>query len=132
MNAERIREFVLSLPHVVETASDTVHWGDKIVFRVGDQAAGGKMFCQIDFAQDGRAILSFAAGPERYHELIELDGVIPAPYRARIHWVAIMQRDALGEKQLKDLLRNARDITWAKLPKRVHDSLPNGKHGNIP
>ena len=132
MDTERIREFVLSLPHVVETASDTVRWGDKIVFRVGDQAAGGKMFCQIDFEKDGRAILSFAAGPERFHELIELDGVIPAPYRARIHWVALMQKDALGEKRLKDLLRNAREITFAKLPKRVRESLTNGKRGAIP
>jgi hypothetical protein len=60
MDAESVREFVLTLPYAVEAAGDTARWGDKIVFRVGDQAAGGKMFCQIDFEKDGRAILSFA------------------------------------------------------------------------
>ncbi len=83
MNAETAREFIRSLPHVVETASDTKRWGDKIVFRVGDQAVGGKMFAQFDLEADGRAILSFAADPEGFRELIEFDGVIPAPYRAR-------------------------------------------------
>ena len=28
------------------------------------------MFAQFDFAEDGRASLSFAAGPERFRELL--------------------------------------------------------------
>jgi predicted DNA-binding protein (MmcQ/YjbR family) len=123
MDAERIRAFLSTLPHVVETASDTTRWGDKIVFRVGDQAAGGTMFSQIDFEKDGRAILSFAANPERFHELIEIDGVIPAPYRARLHWVALMRWAAISDSELEQLLRSARDLTFAKLPKRTRDLL---------
>jgi len=119
MDAESIRAFVLSLPHVVETATDTKQWGDKIVFRIGDQAMGGKMFAQIDFEKDGRAILSFAAGPDRFHELIERDGVIPAPYRARLYWVALLHWDALSSSELKDLLSTARELTLAKLPKQT-------------
>ena len=119
MDAESIRAFVLSLPHVVETVTDTKQWGDKIVFRIGDQAMGGKMFAQIDFEKDGRAILSFAAGPDRFHELIERDGVIPAPYRARLYWVALLHWDALSSSELKDLLSTARELTLAKLPKQT-------------
>ena len=123
MDAEAVREFLLSLPHVVETTSDTTRWGDKLVFRVGDQTAGGKMFSQIDFAEDGRAVLSFAAGSERFHELIERDGIIAAPYRARLFWVAQMRWNAIPDSELKDLLRSARAITLAKLPKRTRESL---------
>jgi predicted DNA-binding protein (MmcQ/YjbR family) len=123
MDAERTRIFLSSLPHVVETASNTARWGDKIVFRVGDQAAGGKMFSQIDFEKDGRAILSFAADPERFLELVEIDGVIPAPYRARLHWVALMRWDAIRESELKGLLRNARDLTFARLPRQTRQPL---------
>lgn len=123
LDAECAREFLSALPNVVETVSDTIRWGDKIVFRVGDQAAGGKMFSQIDFETDGRAILSFAADPERFQELIEIDGVIAAPYRARLHWVALVRWDAIGDYELKDLLRKARDLTFAKLPKRMRESL---------
>ena len=119
MDAESIRAFVLSLPHVVETVTDTKQWGDKIVFRIGDQAMGGKMFAQIDFEKDGRAILSFAAGPDRFHELIERDGVIPAPYRARLYWVALLHWDALSSSELKDLLSTARELTLAILPKQT-------------
>ncbi|MGD0546199.1 MAG: MmcQ/YjbR family DNA-binding protein [Terracidiphilus sp.] len=126
MDAERTREFLRSLPMVVETATDTTRWGDKLVFRVGEQSAGGKMFSQIDFEEDGRAILSFAAGPEGFRELIEREGVIPAPYRARLHWVALMQWDAIGDAELKELLRDAIAMTFAKLPKRTRDLLTLG------
>ena len=40
MDAERLREYVLSLPHVVET----MQWGANLVYWVGDKAIGGKMF----------------------------------------------------------------------------------------
>jgi predicted DNA-binding protein (MmcQ/YjbR family) len=130
MDAERTREFLSSLPHVVESASDTTRWGDKIVFRVGDRAVGGKMFCQFDFEKDGRTTLSFAADPERFHSLIEIDGIIPAPYRARLHWVALKRWDAIGERELKDLLRNARAITFSKLPRQTRELLMKSETGS--
>ena len=85
------------------------------------------MFSQIDFEKDGRAILSFAADPERFYELIGIDGVIPAPYRARLHWVALMRWDAIGDSELKEMLRNAMDLTFAKLPKQTRDLLVKGE-----
>jgi hypothetical protein len=69
MGAGSARAFVRTLPYTVETVSHTERWGDKLVFRGGEQTAGGKMFAQIDFEKDGRAILSFATGPERFREL---------------------------------------------------------------
>jgi predicted DNA-binding protein (MmcQ/YjbR family) len=123
MDAERARAFLLSLPYVVETVSETARWGDKLVFRVGDQAAGGKMFSQIDLEKDGRAILSFAADPGRFHEFLEREGVIPAPYRARLHWIALLRWDVVRDSELKDLLCTARALTFAKLPKRTRDLL---------
>ena len=127
MDTESMRAFLLSLPDVIETVSETTRWGDKLVFRVGDQAAGGKMFSQIDFEEDGRAVLSFVTDPERFYELIEREGVIAAPYRARLYWIALMQWNAIHDSELKNLLRNARALTLAKLPKRTRDSLA----GNI-
>ena len=85
LDAERLREYVLSLPHVVET----MQWGANLVYWVGDKAIGGKMFALSNLDEDHKGVLSFAAGPERYAELLETDGVFPAPYLARAHWVAI-------------------------------------------
>jgi predicted DNA-binding protein (MmcQ/YjbR family) len=123
MDAERARVFLLTLPHVVETGSETRRWGDKLVFRVGAQSVGGKMFAQFDFAGDGRAVLSFAAGPERFRELMERDGIVPAPYRARIHWVALERWDVFRRGELEELLRRAHALTYERLPKRTRDLL---------
>lgn len=123
MDAERVRAFLLTLPYVVETVSETARWGDKLVFRIGDQAIGGKMFSQIDFEKDRSAVLSFATDPERFHELIARDGVIPAPYRARLHWIALEQWDAFRDAELKDLLRDAGALIFARLPKRTRELL---------
>lgn len=119
MNIDLLRNFLLSLPHVEET----MQWGDNLVFWVGDKAIGGKMFALANLGHDGRGVLSFSAGAERYHELLETEGVFPAPYMARIFWVAIERYDVLPSDELKQLLRTAHEITFRKLPKRTRDAL---------
>ncbi|HEX5235163.1 MAG TPA: MmcQ/YjbR family DNA-binding protein [Silvibacterium sp.] len=119
MNVESLRKFLLSLPHVEET----MQWGDNLVFWVGDKSIGGKMFALTNLDRDSNGVLSFAAGPEKYHELLETEGVFPAPYMARIFWVAIERYSVFSSSELQLLLRNAHQITFAKLPKRTRDVL---------
>jgi predicted DNA-binding protein (MmcQ/YjbR family) len=123
MDAQSPRVLLLSLPHAVETVSRPERWGDELVFRIGEQAAGGQTFAQIDFPADGRAILSFAAGPEHFGELTQRDSIAPAPVRARIYWVARMDWRAPGERELESLLKNAHGITFAKLNKKFQHAL---------
>ena len=119
MDAERIRAFLLTLPHAVETRQ----WGNNLVFWVGDKAIGGKMFALINLDDPGprlaRSDLMFAANPERFHELLEVEGIIPAPYLARAKWVALEQTSVLLRIELEDLLREANAIVLSKLPLRV-------------
>ena len=84
MDSESARAFLLRLPHVEET----LQWGNNLVFWVGDKAIGGKMFALMNLDADSNGVLSFAAGPEGAAELLEIDGIFPAPYLARAHWVA--------------------------------------------
>jgi predicted DNA-binding protein (MmcQ/YjbR family) len=114
MDAERARKFLLSLPHVVET----MQWGDNLVFWVGDKAIGGKMFVLMSL-DGGEGVVSFAAGAERFAELVEQDGLKPAPYFARIFWVAAEGWAALRDKEWEAELRAAHAMTLAKLPKGV-------------
>ena len=58
----------------------------------GDKAIGGKMFAVVDLGKGG-PVMSYAAGPERFAELVEREGIIPAPYLARAHWVAVERWD---------------------------------------
>ena len=119
MNVESVRAYLLSLPHVEET----MQWGDNLVFWVGDKALGGKMFALANLSPDDNGKLSFAAGPERYAELLEIEGAFPAPYLARAHWIAIRSYDVFSTSELKDHLLNAHAVVYAKLPKRVKDAL---------
>jgi predicted DNA-binding protein (MmcQ/YjbR family) len=119
MDAEQIREALLELPHVEET----MQWGANLVFWVGDKAIGGKMFALVNLDEDGKGVISFAAGQERYSELLEVDGVIPAPYMARVFWVALTRWDAIPSRELIGLLAHGRDLVYAKLPKRTKDAL---------
>jgi predicted DNA-binding protein (MmcQ/YjbR family) len=123
MDAERLRAFLLTLPHAVETRQ----WGNNLVFWVGDKAIGGKMFALINLDDPGprlaRSDLMFAANPERFHELLEVEGIIPAPYLARAKWVALEQTSILSRTELEDLLREANAIVLSKLPQRVRKVL---------
>jgi predicted DNA-binding protein (MmcQ/YjbR family) len=119
MDAEQVRAIVRKLPHMQET----VQWGETLVFWVGDKVVGGKMFALVNMEGDGKAVMSFSAGPERYSELLEREGIIPAPYMARIHWVAIQHWQAIEPRELSALLANAHSLTFAKLPRRTKDML---------
>jgi predicted DNA-binding protein (MmcQ/YjbR family) len=120
MNAERLRAYLLNLPHVVET----MQWGANLVFWVGDKAIGGKMFALVNLEDPGEGrrrvvghgILMYSAGKERYSELLELDGLIPAPYMARNFWVAAERWEVFRDAEWQRELRAAYEITLAKLP----------------
>ncbi len=114
MDTEQTRTFLLKLPEVEET----LQWGESLVFWVGDKAIGGKMFAVMSL-DPGKTVLSFAASPEGFAELTECEGIIPAPYLARIHWVALERWSALRNLELQQRLRAARDRVAEKLPART-------------
>jgi len=115
MDNERIREICLALPHVVET----LNWGHHLVYFVGDKDIGGKMFAMTDVDGSGTGVLWFHCGPERFHELLEQDGIIASPYLARVHWVTVERWDTLRPRQIEDELQRAYNLICAKLPKRT-------------
>jgi len=114
MDIEQVRAYCLSFPHVTEV----VLWGNDLVFKIG-----GKMFAVIGLDPASGHCMSFKCTPEKFAELIEQDGINPAPYVARYHWVALQRFNALSEKELKALLRNAYDLVLAKLPKKARAEL---------
>jgi predicted DNA-binding protein (MmcQ/YjbR family) len=120
MDAERVRGFLLGLPHVV----DTMQWGENLVFWVGDKAVGGKMFALVNLDGDSKhAPIAYAAGQERFSELVEIEGVAPAPYFARIFWVAVQRWDIFRDAEWERELRAAHEVTLAKLPPKTRKIL---------
>ncbi len=100
-------------PHVTES----VQWGDNLVFKVA-----GKIFA-IASLEPADVCISFKCSPQDFAELVERPGIIPAPYLARAHWVALESEDALPASELKQRLRTAYDLVVAALPKRARAAL---------
>ncbi len=113
MNIEQLREFCLSLPY----ATEDVKWGSDLCFCVG-----AKMFA-VTGLDSGDGQVSFKCTPEKFAELIEIEGIIPAPYVARYHWVAVQKPDALAESELKDLISKSYQMVFDKLPPKVKKNL---------
>ena len=85
MTIDAAREYCLSLTH----ATESIQWGNDLVMKVG-----GKMFAVI-VLEPAKVWISFKCSPEDFAELTERPGIIPAPYAARYHWVALETKDAL-------------------------------------
>ena len=115
MDNERIRQICLALPHVAET----LNWGHHLVYWAGDRDIGGKMFAMTDLEGIGVGVLWFHAGAERYHELVEREGIRPAPHLARAHWVAVERWDTLRPREIEDELARAHALIFARLPRRT-------------
>ena len=113
MTIEAVREYCLSLPH----ATESIQWGNDLVLKVG-----GKMFA-VMVLEPAPVWISFKSTPEDFAELTERSGIIPAPYSARYHWVALESKDALTNSELKDRLRESYDLVFAKLTKKARAAL---------
>ncbi len=112
MDQESVREFCLSLPH----ATERVQWGNDLLFCVGE-----KMFTVLALDTSYGHVMSFKCTPEQFAELTERNGIVPAPYVARYHWVALERFDALKDSELKSLIKNSYEMVLAKLPRKVSD-----------
>ncbi len=119
MDNERIRAICMALPHVTET----LNWGHHLVYWAGDRDIGGKMFAMTDLDGTGFGVLWFHCGAERFHELLEIEGISASPYLAKAHWVTLERWDALKPRQIEEELRQAHELIFAKLPKRTRTLL---------
>ena len=114
MEIEWVRRHCLSFHDTTER----VQWGDNLVFKVA-----GKIFA-IAALEPAAHWLSFKCAPEEFSELVERPGIVPAPYLARAHWVALEEADVLSPEEIRRLLARAYDLVVSKLPKAKQAALP--------
>jgi predicted DNA-binding protein (MmcQ/YjbR family) len=104
---ERVRRICLALAEVTED----VKWGNDLCFCVEK-----KMFAAMDL--DPPYSLAFKCTPEKFAELVERPGIIPAPYMARNMWVQEQELGSVLERtELERLLRTSYELVIARLPK---------------
>ena len=121
-----VRACCLALPH----ATEDVHWEHNLLFRIA-----GKMFCVANLEPGlSPTKIAFKCTPEKFAELVEIDGIIPAPYMARNHWVAMLEIDALRQPEIKELIQESYQLILEKLPKKTQAALqakPATKAGKV-
>jgi predicted DNA-binding protein (MmcQ/YjbR family) len=95
-----------------------MQWGNNLLFRVGE-----KMFAILCLDSVPDVKFSFKCTPEEFATLVEREGIIPAPYLARNHWVGLQDLDVLKPAELKRLIRDSYQMVHDKLPMKVRDQL---------
>ena len=108
MTLEAIRAICNALPGVTED----IKWGSDLAFSIG-----GKMFCVVNTEPPHQ--MSFKCTADDFAELVEREGVIPAPYLARAMWVqqTELASEALDRREFERLLRTSYELVVEKLPK---------------
>src|SRR3979490_173638 len=113
MDAERMRAMLLKLPHVAETEA----WRPYVLFWAADKSIGGKLFAMMNPVNETNGVITYAAGPERYAELLEREGVSPSVEFPRSQWVQVERWDVFRQAEWQSEMEAAHAIITAKLPK---------------
>lgn len=108
--------FCRALPH----ATEDVKWGNDLVFSVG-----AKMFA--GFTSDGKDATFGCKVPEDdFAALTSIDGIEPAPYAARYHWISVDDPKVLPESEAIVLIRGSYELVKAKLSQKLQKQLAAG------
>jgi predicted DNA-binding protein (MmcQ/YjbR family) len=116
MTLDSVRDYCLSLPH----ATEDIQWENDLLFRIS-----GKIFAGLSL--DPPHSLSFKCAPEKFDELIEIEGILPAPYMARNKWVMLERLDALNDSEIKSLIKDSYEMIFSKLTKKSQAELGAAK-----
>jgi predicted DNA-binding protein (MmcQ/YjbR family) len=109
MTIETVRTICRALPGTTED----IKWVEDLVFSVGK-----KMYAVVSLVPPHT--VAFKCSPDTFAELVEREGIIPAPYLARAMWVQEKELGAaLDRQELRELLRASYELVKAKLPKKV-------------
>ncbi len=113
MNVNAIRSHCLSFPH----STEKLQWGETLCFKVQGEAkrkAEAKIFAlmNLDAVPPG---LCVKCSPERFAELTEIEGIVPAPYLGRYKWVLLENLDVLPARDIEDLIAESYEMVASKI-----------------
>lgn len=109
MDVEAAKALCRSFPGCTED----IKWGADLVFSVG-----GKMFAVTGNAAPAEG-MSFKVDDDRFLELTDRPGIMPAPYLARAKWVYVNREADLPDREAAELLRRSYALVFAKLTRKL-------------
>jgi predicted DNA-binding protein (MmcQ/YjbR family) len=121
-DVEWIRELCSSLDDV----SENLQWGETLCFKLH-----GKLFALVDLSQGKLAPVVLKSSPEKFSELVEIEGISPAPYVGRYKWIQLANSNVLPAAGLEALIRESYDLV-AKNAHRKNVHKKNAPRKNAP
>ncbi|HEX3103552.1 MAG TPA: MmcQ/YjbR family DNA-binding protein [Terriglobales bacterium] len=109
MNLDSIRKRCLSFPG----ATERLQWEDELCFKVR-----GKIFAMVSLSSVPQRLI-FKCDPEQFLELIENEGVVPAPYVGRYKWVMMEDLKALSGSEIDRCLRKSYTMVASKVRPKI-------------
>jgi predicted DNA-binding protein (MmcQ/YjbR family) len=95
-----------------------IKWEDDLVFCVS-----AKMFAVYCMRGPDKGRLSFKVDPDRFLELTDQPGIVPAHYMARAFWITLVEPERFSRDDIQDFVRHSYELVRAKLTKRMQASL---------
>jgi len=114
MKADELKTFCSDWPGV----ASGIKWEDDLVFTVA-----AKMFAVLCLQGPDRDRLSFKVDPERFLELTDQPGIVPAHYMARAFWITIAEPERFARAQIEEFIRHSYDLVRAGLSKKMQAKL---------
>lgn len=104
MNFDALRALCLSLPD----ATENLQWEGELCFKVR-----GKIFVMVSLSSVPQRVI-FKCDPEEFLELIENEGVAPAPYVGRYKWIMVESLEAVPDSEIDRCIRKSHAMVSAK------------------
>jgi predicted DNA-binding protein (MmcQ/YjbR family) len=108
-DVEWIRKLCLSLPD----ATENLQWGETLCFKVR-----GKLFATVHLSEGKLAPIVLKSAPEKFHELLEIEGISQAPYVGRYKWILLSNCNVVPAREMENLVRQSYELVSAKAPKK--------------
>lgn len=81
------------------------------------------VFCPDNKQSNDIKRVCFKVSPADFVALTDMEGIIPAPYLARYHWVSVESEKALSQKELEQLVKGSYDMVFSKLTKKKQQAI---------
>ena len=109
MNANELQALCGVWPGV----ASGIKWEDDLVFTVA-----GKMFAVLCLRGPDRDRLSFKVETERFLELTDQPGIVPAHYMARAFWITLTEPERFARARVEVFVRRSYELVRAGLSKK--------------
>lgn len=96
----------------------SIKWEVDLVYSVAN-----KMFAVLCTLGPERGRLSFKVDSDRFLELTDQSGIMPAPYMARAFWITLTEPQRFTRKDIEDFLRRSYELVVEKLPQKTRAAL---------